>query len=276
MNRHQFAAMNMIYQRYSFRYFLESMQRLGIQKFELWTGAPHLNCLVSSLSDTRSTKNMIDSYGLTATCLTPEQVVYPYNIAASNEELRKLSIDYFCRYIEMAAEMKIPKMLCASGWGDYDEPKEQAWKRSFDSLEILLKKAEACHVVLAFEILQDFESNLCNDLSSTQRVMEHFDSPFFSLCVDTVPMRRTQKNVVDFFNIFGKRICHFHLTDGTPSGHMPTGTGDAPLYDYLDELGALGYSGDITLEIGDTSWADRPEEATKISFDTIDRYLSEH
>jgi len=66
------------------------------------------------------------------------------------------------------------------------------------------------------------------------------------------------------------------LTDGTPSGHMPTGTGDAPLYDYLDELGALGYSGDITLEIGDTSWADRPEEATKISFDTIDRYLSEH
>lgn len=36
----QLAAMNMVYNRYSFTYFLDSLERMGVKQFELWAGAP--------------------------------------------------------------------------------------------------------------------------------------------------------------------------------------------------------------------------------------------
>lgn len=52
----QFAAMNMVYNRYSFSYFLDSMQRLNVSNFELWTGAPHLNCMFQTMADAASVR----------------------------------------------------------------------------------------------------------------------------------------------------------------------------------------------------------------------------
>ena len=41
IGRSQLAAMNMVYNRYSFTYFLDSLERMGVGQFELWAGAPH-------------------------------------------------------------------------------------------------------------------------------------------------------------------------------------------------------------------------------------------
>ena len=103
----QFAAMNMVYNRYSFSYFLDSMQRLNVSNFELWTGAPHLNCMFQTMADAASVRKSVRERGLHMVCLTPEQVMYPYNIAAVNPELRQKSLDYFHRYIDMTAELEI-------------------------------------------------------------------------------------------------------------------------------------------------------------------------
>ena len=40
IGRSQLAAMNMVYNRYSFTYFLDSLERMGVGQFELWAGAP--------------------------------------------------------------------------------------------------------------------------------------------------------------------------------------------------------------------------------------------
>lgn len=56
----RFAAMNMVYQRYSFESFLDSLDRLEINNFELWTGAPHLNNLVESLSDAEKVRKQVE------------------------------------------------------------------------------------------------------------------------------------------------------------------------------------------------------------------------
>ena len=39
--REQFAVMNNAYRRYSFSYFLDSMERLGLYQIDLWGGSPH-------------------------------------------------------------------------------------------------------------------------------------------------------------------------------------------------------------------------------------------
>ena len=41
IGRSQLAAMNMVYNRYSFTYFLDSLERMGVGQFELWAGSPH-------------------------------------------------------------------------------------------------------------------------------------------------------------------------------------------------------------------------------------------
>ena len=73
----------------------------------------------------------------------------------------------------------------------------------------------------------------------------------------------------DYFEEFGSRISHFHLTDGTPAGHVPCGTGEHPVSEYLDVLQRYGYSGYITLEIGDTGCCIDPEKATRTGFETV-------
>ncbi len=265
----RFAAMNMVYQKYSFDYFLDSMERMGILNFELWTGAPHLFCMSPTLADTGVIKRKIKERNMHVVCVTPEQVMYPYNIASADKEFRKESVEYFLKYIHNAAELEADKLLCCAGWGNYDEDFEEAWKRSVESLSVMAYEAEKEDIKLAFEILGPQESNLVHDFSMTKRMMSELKSSAFTLCVDTVPVRVEGRSLNEYFEMFGNRISHFHLTDGTPAGHVPCGTGEHPIKSYLDILEHYKYDGYITLEIGDTGWCVDPEKATRIGFETI-------
>ncbi len=269
----QFAAMNMIYNRHSFAYFLDSLERLEIRNFELWTGAPHLCHLFSSLADAQKVRREVLRRDLKIVCVTPEQVMYPYNIAAADQGLRSASLEYFYKYIDMTAELGVDKMLCCAGWGDYQDDTSEAWKRSVDGLQKMNRRAEQAGIILAFEILCPFESNLVNNLETTERMMQEITSDSFRLCVDTVPVRLGQNTLDEFFSIFGGRICHVHLTDGTPTGHVPFGTGSHPLKEHLEALSKYNYDGFITLEIGDTSWSAKPEQATRIGFESVKQLL---
>ena len=268
-----FAAMNMIYSRYSFEYFLESLKRLDIQNFELWTGAPHLNNFVPSLSDVGKIKKQVKDHKLNIVCVTPEQVMYPHNIAATDKGLREFSLNYFLKYIEMTAELETDKMLCCAGWGNYDDKLEDSWERSIEGLSILLERARKVGIKLAFEILCPNESNLVYNFETTKKMMDTFSNPNFTLCLDTVPIKLSNSNLPEFFNEFKQRISHVHMTDGNPTGHIPVGLGEHPIGQYIDELGEYDYNGYITLEIGNSAWQKKPEEATKIAFDTVKSFL---
>lgn len=269
----QFAAMNMVYNRHSFSYFLDSMERLGVKNFELWTGAPHLVNFISSMSDASAVRREIEKRGMNIVCVTPEQVMYPYNIAAANKELREWSLEYFYKYIDQTAQLGVDKMLCCAGWGNYDESKEDAWKRSVDGLNSMTEHAQQAGIILAFEILCPYESNLVNNLETTEKMMNEIKSDSFKLCVDTVPVRLGGNTLGEFFERFKDKICHVHLTDGTPIGHVPCGLGDHPVKEHLLALSKYDYKGYVTLEIGDTSWSVEPEKATRIGFDTVKKIL---
>jgi protein FrlC len=269
MELNRFAAMNMVYNKFSFGYFLDSMERLGIGKFEFWTGVPHLFPFISSMGDPGKIRKEIGRRGLSIVCVTPEQVLYPYNIASSNNELRHLSLDYFYKNIEICGNVGADKLLCCSGWGDFDGDRETAFARAIDGLGLMEKRAKELGVTLAFEVLSTFETNLACDLTSTKRILDAIPSKNLMLCVDTVAVNMGGNTLDEYLNTFKGRICHFHLTDGSPSGHVPLGLGTLPVKDYIRMLDDAGYTGNITLEIGDTSWADRPEEATRTAFENL-------
>src|SRR5579884_1864280 len=144
----QLAAMNITYRHYPFEVFLDSMVELEITAFELWGGIPHFYTGYASNAEILALKEQVRSRVLTICCFTPEQSVYPFNLAARDQKVRDLSIAYFKSCIYTAVELDVPLMLITSGMGYYSEPQQEAWKRSADSIAQLASIAERQGITL--------------------------------------------------------------------------------------------------------------------------------
>ena len=127
LRREQVAGMNIHYIMWSLDYFLDAQQRLGFKTIELWAS-------VSSLC--------------------PENVVYPWQYAARKPLHAQRSLAYFKHGIELAEVLGAPYMSINSGWGDWDEDREEAWKRSAEHLAILADYAGEHGVTLCMESLR--------------------------------------------------------------------------------------------------------------------------
>jgi fructoselysine 3-epimerase len=265
----QFSAMNILHSRFSLEYFLDGMKEIGFENIEFWGAAPHYNYMAPQMEQQKSIKRLFRSKGLRMICFTPEQCIYPFNVASKDELIRKMSIDYFLRCIEDAAGFDCEKIMVTPGWGNFDEPAEEAWKRSIDSMGILLSKAEKEGVHIVYEILQPEESNLVTDLKTLKRMMRNLDSPYMACCIDTVPMCCAGETLEDYFREFGDKIQHIHLNDGSPSGHLAWGNGTQNLSEHLKILNEHDYRGFITFETCDGKFALHPNDAFRQDYEAV-------
>ena len=88
----QFGIMNMNYLFYTLDYFLDSAQGMGVENINLWTANPHVHLEDATDEDFKRIGEKIASRGLHCFCVCPEQVVYPFNIAAEDDLIRDRSI----------------------------------------------------------------------------------------------------------------------------------------------------------------------------------------
>ncbi|MDF3001570.1 MAG: hypothetical protein K0Q48_1689 [Bacillota bacterium] len=257
----QFSAMNILHSRFSLEYFLNSMKEIGFQNIEFWGGAPHYNYWAPQMEQQNQIKRMFRDRELKMICFTPEQCVYPFNIAAKDKLVREASIDYFLRCIEDTAGFGCEQIMITPGWGNFDEPASEAWHRSADSLATLLNKAEKEGVHIVYEMLQSHESNLVTNLTTLEKMMSNFDSLYLSCCIDTVPMCCAGETLEDYFRVFDGKIHHIHLNDGNPSGHLAWGHGTQSLLEHLMTLDKHNYRGYMTFETCDGAFALNPNAA---------------
>lgn len=265
--------MNILHGRFSLEYFLDGMREIGFENIEFWGAAPHYNYMAPQKEQQEYIKKLFRDKGLNMICFTPEQCIYPFNIAAGDELIRKMSIDYFLRCIEDAAGFGCDTLMVTPGWGNFDEPAEAAWERSVESMGALLTKAELEGIQLVYEILQRSESNLVTDLPTLKKMMANFDSPNMACCVDTVPMCCAGESLEDYFKEFGDKIRHIHLNDGSPSGHLAWGNGTQNLEKHLQTLNEYDYNGFITFETCDGNFSMNPNEAFRQDYDAVKQVL---
>lgn len=262
------APMNVLYKFFSLDYFLDAMVKNEMQVIELWGGAPHVYIEEMSLQQMQQLKKQVGSRGLTVCCLTPEINLYPVNIAAEETYIRKRSIEYLLKSVDLASELQIPIVQVTSGSGYYHEPNGEAWKRSRDSLETLLKRAEALQISLSLEPLLPYETNLVNDLSSAQKMLEEIDSSLLGIHVDTVSMEAAGDGLEDYFRVFGNRVKHIQLCDG-PNGHLTWGDGSFQLDKFIDIIVSNPYQGYLGLEIFDHKYYVDPDQALHQGLHTL-------
>ena len=82
------------------------------------------------------------------------------------------SLAYFKHGIELAEVLGCDRMSINSGWGDWDEDREEAWKRSREHLSILAEYAGEHGLVLTMESLRPEESNLVTTVSDAKRMID--------------------------------------------------------------------------------------------------------
>ena len=188
LRREQVAGMNIHYIMWSLDYFLDVQQRLGFKSIELWAAEPHVTLDHTGYFEADELRRKVESRGLSVSSLCPENIVYPWQYAARKPLHAQRSLAYFKHGIELAEVLGAPYMSINSGWGDWDEDREEAWKRSAEHLSILADYAGEHGVTLCMESLRPQESNLVTTLADAARMLDQVASPHLTPMVDTTAL----------------------------------------------------------------------------------------
>ena len=252
IRRDRISAMNIQYRYYPLEKFLDDTAQCGLSNVELWGAAPFFHIEDLTYRDIVRVRHEIERRGLRLVCLTPEQCVYPVNLAAPTPEERRRSLKFFEDHLRAASELGTDKMLVTSGWGYCDgSNREDAWKWASEGLYDLAELASVHGIKLALEVLRSDESNLVYNLESLERMLRELSHKSVGGMIDTIPMALAGESPADYLRVLGQYLVHVHFIDGAPRGHLAWGDGVLDMRRYLRELAEGDYSGYLSLEITD-------------------------
>lgn len=270
LKRNQIAIMNIQYKYFPFTKFLDDAVKYGVKNVEVWGAAPHFHLEDLTYTEVQRINGEIQSRGLKVACLTPEQCVYPVNLASADKSERRRSLKFFENYIRAACEIGADKMLVTSGWGYFDNSnREDAWKWARDGIYDLAECGARHGVKLALEVLRKDESNLVHDLPSLKRMLTELNHQNVGGMIDTCPMNLAGETPTDYIKCLGKDLAHVHFIDGAPRGHLAWGDGILDMEKYLMEFSEGGYQGYLSLEITDGRYLLDPEQSVKQSIEKL-------
>ncbi|WP_343712096.1 sugar phosphate isomerase/epimerase family protein [Inquilinus sp.] len=273
--RSQLIGANFCFQHYPFDKAAEAIRGFGLREIELWGAAPHLDLFHATDARVASVRRILADNSLSVWCFTPEQVVYPINIASGDGALREDSVQRFCRAADICAELGARYLFLTSGRGYETEPRQQAWARAVDSLGRIAEHAHSNGVRCLLEPLQRFETNILTNAADLRRMLEELGADTMDVVLDTVAMATAGDTVAGYVDLFGPRLAHVQLVDGTPGGHLVWGDGSLPLGRYIEDLAASGYAGKLTFEpFGTGTYALDPIQAWSRCLAAIEPYLS--
>lgn len=259
------------YLRYPLDYFLDTAVELEIPNIELWAAAPQFYPELLSAMEMIEIRSKIRSRGLKVCCITPEQCVYPVNLASEHEALRQASIKTFRQAIDAANYLECPHVLVSAGCGFYDRPPEIGWELAADSLNKLAQYAQSNGVELFLETLTPLSSNLLNTPEQQREMVACLPEGSTKPMLDIGQMVYMGQSL-DRYLAHGDQLAHVHLHDSHPGIHMALGDGDLPIAEYLEQLETSGYSGLYSFEFNDARYRADPREADRQSVKWLENH----
>lgn len=256
-----------------FETFLEDMTRLGRRHIEMWAIAPHLHIPTASAQDVKKLKKQLHEREMSLYCLTPEQIMYPVNLASEIPWIRESSIEMFSKAADIASDLEGEILFLTPGRGFEDSDPAEAWKRSTEATRRVVEHAATKGIRCVVECLQRSESNLVHNLEALARFASDVDHENLTIALDTPAMAAAGDSIEDYVSAFGNRLTHVHLVDGTPAGHLAWGDGRLPLTNYLQVLNSINYTGMMSFEIFGAQYASNPGAAHEQSLAAVQAAL---
>lgn len=272
LNESQILTSNYPYYRYSLDYALDSLRRIGADAIEFYACFPHFHIDDVNYSDVKMIAKKLRKKKIKVVCFTPEQCLYPVNIAALNINARKRSIEVFKKSILYGSELGAKYVVVLAGYGTLDEDESITWRRSVESLGILGDLAESCGIKLVLETSPKEYSTIHNSKDAV-RMMSEISSPAIKGMIDTAALGYSGETMEQAISDLNGNLCHVHVADGIPNGHLILGEGNLDIPNMLKELDKVEYSGFLSLEILNEKYVRNPHRAMENSYKKLKEYL---
>lgn len=233
---------------------LASLQRVGIRAFELQAVDPILSLEDIRPADMVAVARKIRAHGLQAICVTPDVMNYPINLASPSAATRRRSIAFIQKAIDCANAFEAPLIQMHVGYPTVDGSREEAWKRSAESMRVLAEYAAEHGVVITSEYSKLTWKSILQSSADLRKLIDEVGHPGYEGMSDTVVMVKVPETIEDVARNLGREhLRHFHFTDGlgnaTSSLHMIPGEGKLDLEHVLDVLDEMDYTGYLSLEL---------------------------
>lgn len=273
----QVAAMNQHYRSWSFPYFLQQQQKLGIESLELWLGPPHFYLDRLRYEDCKRIRKIIKEYGITPVSVTSSSFAWQFQYASPDRETYEKGKDYFKNGIKAAAELGAKIMTVNSGWGYTQETEKEQFLRTVETLGELAETAREQGMILALESLTSLESHIGNNLEKVKKIWETVNHKNLEIMVDTVAMGYQNETLEDWFHAFGEHMVHMHFIDmdqdGWTDDHLVWGDGGFHLDRMIETLKKYSYQGYLVQEIAADRYKMDPAEADRRGINKLRKYF---
>jgi sugar phosphate isomerase/epimerase len=247
---------------------IEKIAALGFPGIELMCDRPHLyppDFGPEALGDLKNFlhKNEITITNLNGFTLFAVGDTYLPSWVEPEEKRREIRIRHTLDCLSVAHHLDCQNISVPPGGPLKGMERGTALKLFRRGLEKVLPVAES----LGVRILVEPEPGLLIEKGSQFRAfIKDLQSPFLGLNFDIGHFYCVGEDPVVSFEELFPWIGHVHLEDIAPSRehyHLIAGNGTVPFLELFKTMSALGYDGDITLEL--YPYTDQPEEAGRAS-----------
>lgn len=253
------SVLSLHYNNYTLDYFLDCQEKLGIKNVELLSAHQGLWMDEYGYQDPAPIRRKLEDRGLSCPVFTPENCAYGYQFAAKEPELKERCFRYFANGIRFGAELGAKILEANSGWGYWNEPEEEGFKRSAEMHSRLAEVAKEYGMTIACESLRPQETRIGYRLDQIKRLFDTVNHPNFKVMIDLTAMCVQGETVQRWFDTFGaENIIHSHFQDCDPYGHYVWGDGKQNLHDMLCAFLDNGYTGLFSQELTDGSYFEDP------------------
>ena len=249
-SKERISTFNIHYDLYTLDYFLDCQAKLGITNVELLAGHQGLYVDYNGHCDAKVIKKKLDDRGLHCAVISPENCGFQYQFAVKDPLLKERAFNYFKNGMHLGVELGAKLMQANSGWGFWNEDKDEALKRSAEMHRRLCDVAEELDMTIACETLRPEESLIGYRVEDLKRLFDMVNHPRFKVMIDITAMAVAGETIQQWFDIFGsENIIHTHFQDSNPYGHLVWGDGHHNLGEFLKVLHDNNYQGLLSQEL---------------------------
>ena len=253
------SVLSLHYNNYTLDYFLDCQAKLGIKNVELLSAHQGMWMDEYGYQDPAPIRRKLEDRGLSCPVFTPENCAYGYQFAAKEPEAIDRTFRYFANGIRFGAELGAKILEANSGWGYWNEPEEEGFKRSAEMHSRLAEVAKEYGMTIACESLRPQETRIGYRIDQIKRLFDTVNHPNFKVMIDLTAMCVQGETVQRWFDTFGaENIIHSHFQDCDPYGHYVWGDGKQNLHDMLCAFLDNGYTGLFSQELTDGSYFEDP------------------
>ena len=172
----------------------------------------------------------------------------PAELSQLEDEARQRAVDLHVKSLERAAVAGVECMVIHPGRRCAEDEIPERTSRLTTSLETLVPQAQKAGVRLALENM--LPAHVGCQSANVRRIVDHFDSPWLGVCLDTGHAHVNEEGLGAAFEILRERIICFHLADndGHKDQHSQPPYGTIDWSAFVPAFCAMGFAHPATVE----------------------------